>query len=83
MIWVKYKKLPKWYYSALQLDKNNVYAANGIAVCLAELHLLTDAKLILEELRECANMPDVWVNLGNIFGERENYDGAIKSMKLL
>ena len=52
----KLNEAAKWYYQALQMDPNNVYAANGIAVCLAELHLLTEAKLILEQLREVISL---------------------------
>ena len=44
----------KWFYSALNLNKNNVYAANGLAVCLAELNLLSEAKIILEQVMECS-----------------------------
>eukprot|EP00492_Amphilonche_elongata_P005194 TRINITY_DN660_c0_g1_i1.p1 TRINITY_DN660_c0_g1~~TRINITY_DN660_c0_g1_i1.p1 ORF type:complete len:560 (-),score=172.71 TRINITY_DN660_c0_g1_i1:2-1681(-) len=73
----KLNEAAKWYYQALQMDPNNVYAANGIAVCLAELHLLTEAKLILEQLREVSNLADVWVNLGHIFMKKQFIQGAV------
>lgn len=74
----KFREAARWYYRALQLDPKNIFAANGLAVVLAELNLLTEGQLILQELQQVSDDTDFLVNFGNIFVKKETYPVAIK-----
>jgi len=67
----------KWFHKALDKDSNNVYAAHGLAVCLAELGELEKAKNIFYQVREKCNIPELLVNQAHILMVQQNYPHAI------
>jgi RNA polymerase-associated protein CTR9 len=72
------------YQKVLHLHSNNIYAANGVGVCLAEQGKIAAAKDVFTAVQEVAAgstercLPDVWVNLAHIYLALAQYNSAIK-----
>eukprot|EP00240_Pyramimonas_obovata_P000109 CAMPEP_0118921074 /NCGR_PEP_ID=MMETSP1169-20130426/461_1 /TAXON_ID=36882 /ORGANISM="Pyramimonas obovata, Strain CCMP722" /LENGTH=1092 /DNA_ID=CAMNT_0006861731 /DNA_START=195 /DNA_END=3470 /DNA_ORIENTATION=- len=72
------------YQKVLHLHSDNIYAANGIGVCLAEQGKIDQAKDVFTSVQEVAAgstercLPDVWVNLAHIYLALAQYNSAIK-----
>lgn len=86
----KYKRAAEYYYQALKQEPGNAYAAQGIAVLLAEdramattldgrMRDLKEAISILSRVRDTLNDESVYVNLGHVFYEREESLKAIEA----
>lgn len=72
------------YQKVLGLQPNNMYAANGIGVVLAEKGMFDVSKDIFTQVQEAAtgnlavDMPDVWINLGHIYLAQGQFGLAVK-----
>ncbi|KAG0578736.1 hypothetical protein KC19_4G046400 [Ceratodon purpureus] len=72
------------YQKVLGLQPNNMYAANGIGVVLAEKGMFDISKDIFTQVQEAAtgnlavDMPDVWINLGHIYLAQGHFGLAVK-----
>eukprot|EP01114_Cavostelium_apophysatum_P004221 TRINITY_DN1439_c0_g2_i1.p1 TRINITY_DN1439_c0_g2~~TRINITY_DN1439_c0_g2_i1.p1 ORF type:complete len:1096 (-),score=375.65 TRINITY_DN1439_c0_g2_i1:61-3174(-) len=55
-----------FYWKVLQMDPNNIYAANGLGIYFAEKGSLNEAKDFFQQVREAADIPDVYINLGHV-----------------
>lgn len=67
-----------FYAQALKRDPKNSYAANGLAIVLAENNHIDQAKDIFTQVREAS--PDnssAWINLAHVFVELKQYNHAI------
>lgn len=76
-----------FFEKALQIDKNNVYAALGIGAVLAEKGYLNEAKDVLTKVREnhahdndskLSAIPETWINLGHLSMANKQYMNAAK-----
>ncbi|CAO3590033.1 unnamed protein product [Absidia cylindrospora] len=73
-----YKLAVNFYTQALKRDPKNAYAANGLAIVLAENNNVDQAKDIFAQVRESSpNNPCVWINLAHIFVELKHLSQAI------
>ncbi len=78
-----YEKAVEFYDKALQLDPKNAYAAQGIAIALAEDKKdLTTAVQIFSKVRDTIRDANVFVNLGHVFAELKQYSRSIESVSL-
>lgn len=76
-----YEKAVEFYDKALQLDSKNAYAAQGIAISLAEDKKdLTAAVQIFSKVRDTVRDANVYVNLGHVFAELKQYSRSIESV---
>ncbi|KAK9452877.1 hypothetical protein V1511DRAFT_490320 [Dipodascopsis uninucleata] len=73
-----YEKAVEFFDKSLQLDKNNAYAAQGIAIALAEDKKYAKAVGIFSKIRETINDVSAYVNLGHSLTEMKNYSRAIE-----
>eukprot|EP01125_Pyxidicula_operculata_P017886 TRINITY_DN6313_c0_g1_i2.p1 TRINITY_DN6313_c0_g1~~TRINITY_DN6313_c0_g1_i2.p1 ORF type:complete len:849 (-),score=179.17 TRINITY_DN6313_c0_g1_i2:41-2587(-) len=72
----------KFFVSVLEGDKQNIYAANGMAILIQEHGMLDEAKEILTMVRESAsNVPDVWINLAHLSVMQGQFFPAIRLYK--
>jgi len=72
-----YKLATGFFSQTLKRDPYNVYAANGIAITLAERGHINDAKEIFNQVRESAiNNPSIWVNLAHVHVELGQFKQA-------
>lgn len=79
-----YEKAVEFYDKALQLDSKNAYAAQGIAISLAEDKKdLTAAVQIFSKVRDTVRDANVYVNLGHVFAELKQYSRSIESVSRL
>ncbi|ETV78135.1 hypothetical protein H257_08339 [Aphanomyces astaci] len=78
--YVKNMTLSETYYKkTLSGHAQNVYAANGIGIMLAEKGQFDKAKLVFAQVREAApDMPDAWINLGHIHMAEHRFGEAIQ-----
>ena len=77
-----YSRALHHYYTSLNLNLHNAYAANGIAVILAEKGHFREAKDIFLQLREALPVaPDIWLNLAHVEMEQESYVKAIRLVR--
>ena len=72
------KKFLKWandfYWKVWKDEPNNIFAASGIGMILAEKDKLAAAQLIFTQVREgSTDMPDAWINLANTFMAQSNF----------
>ncbi|KAL6076361.1 protein required for normal CLN1 and CLN2 G1 cyclin expression, variant 3 [Balamuthia mandrillaris] len=68
-----------FYWKVLLRNPNNIYAANGIGIIMAEKGNLNEAKDFFIKVRETtASMADVWVNLAHIYLAQGQFVNAIK-----
>ncbi|KAH6720479.1 putative RNA polymerase II transcription elongation factor [Leptodontidium sp. MPI-SDFR-AT-0119] len=75
-----YSKAVEFFEKVLQLDPQNAYAAQGIAIALIEDKKdLQNALLILHKVRDTIQDAYVYVNLGHIYSEMKQYSRAIES----
>lgn len=75
-----YSKAVEFFEKVLQLDPQNAYAAQGIAIALIEDKKdLQNALLILHKVRDTIEDAYVSVNLGHIYSEMRQYSKAIES----
>ncbi|CEP12047.1 hypothetical protein [Parasitella parasitica] len=73
-----YKLAVNFYSQALRRDPNNVYAANGLAITIAENGHYEQARDLFNQVREAAvNNASVWVNLAHVYVELKLYKQAI------
>ena len=78
------EKAREFYQKALVQQPNNMYAANGIGIVLAERGLFDVSKDIFTQVQEAAtgnlavDMPDVWINLGHIYLAQGQFALAVK-----
>lgn len=73
-----YKLAVNFYSQALRRDPYNVYAANGLAITIAENGHLEQASDLFNQVREAAvNNANVWVNLAHVSVELKQYRKAI------
>lgn len=75
-----YAKSAEFFEKALSLDPKNAYAAMGIAIALAEDKKdLKNALTIMIKVRDTVKEPHVYVNLGHIYAELQQWSKAIES----
>ncbi|OZJ04482.1 hypothetical protein BZG36_02674 [Bifiguratus adelaidae] len=73
-----YRLAVEFYDKVLRKDPNNVFAANGIAIAIAQKGMLQEAKDYFSQIREAAGkVPAVSVNLAHIYTELGQYRHAI------
>ncbi|PPR86876.1 hypothetical protein GOBAR_AA33811 [Gossypium barbadense] len=78
------EKAKELYTRVLVQHTDNLYAANGAAVVLAEKGQFDVSKDIFTQVQEGASgsvfvqMPDVWINLAHIFFAQGNFALAVK-----
>ena len=82
------KKSQRFYQKALTQQANNMYAANGIGIVLAERGLFKVAKDIFTQVQEAAVtgtlqavnsiQADVWINLGHTYLAQGQFALAVK-----
>lgn len=79
----EYTKAVEFFDKALQLDPNNAYAAQGIAIALAEDKKdYRTALSILLQVRESIKDANVYVNLGHTYAELRQFTKAIESYEI-
>jgi len=75
-----YKHAVELFDKALRLDNQNIYAANGIAIALAERGYIDVAKNLFIQIREVkSSVESIWINLGHIYTELGQYQSAINN----
>lgn len=75
-----YSKAVEFFEKVLQLDPQNAYAAQGIAIALIEDKKdFQNALLILHLVRDTIKDAHVYVNLGHVYSEMRQYSRAIES----
>ncbi|KAG0180123.1 protein required for normal CLN1 and CLN2 G1 cyclin expression [Apophysomyces sp. BC1021] len=73
-----YKLALNFYTQALKRDPKNSYAANGLAIILAENGEINQAKKLLNEVRETMDHnPSIFINLAHCHVELKQYREAI------
>lgn len=74
-----YVRAVEFFDKALQLDPQNAYAAQGIAIALIEDKKdLNHALQIMMKVKDTVKEPSVYVNLGHIFAELKQFTKAIE-----
>ncbi|KAJ5888924.1 hypothetical protein N7495_008965 [Penicillium taxi] len=75
-----YQRAVEFFDKALQLDPQNAYAAQGIAIALVDDKKdFATALQILTRVRETVKDPSVYLNLGHVYGEQRQYSRAIEN----
>lgn len=78
-----YSRAVEFFDKALQLDPKNAYAAQGIAIALAEDKKdLKTALSIFLKVRETVKDSHIFVNLGHIYAELRQYTKAIECYEM-
>ncbi|KAI8983855.1 hypothetical protein BDB01DRAFT_118794 [Pilobolus umbonatus] len=73
-----YKLAVNFYSQALRRDPTNAYAANGLAIVIAENGFLEQARDIFNQVREASvTNASVWINLAHTYVELKLYKQAI------
>jgi RNA polymerase-associated protein CTR9 len=73
-----YQLAVNFYAQALKRDPNNAYAANGLAITIAETGHIEQARDLFNQVREAAvSNSSVWVNLAHAYVELKQYKQAI------
>lgn len=79
----EYTKAVEFFDKALQLDPHNAYAAQGIAIALAEDKKDYRAALgVFLQVRESIKDANVYVNLGHTYAELRQFTKAIESYEM-
>jgi len=75
-----YKRAVELFDKAIILDKQNIYAVNGIAIALAERGYIDVAQNLFIQIREVkSSVEAIWINLGHIYIELGQYQSAINN----
>jgi RNA polymerase-associated protein CTR9 len=75
-----YEKAVEFFDKALQLDPQNAYAAQGVAIALIEDKKdLAAAVQILTKVKETMKDASVYINLGHVYVELKQYSRAIEN----
>jgi RNA polymerase-associated protein CTR9 len=77
-----YFKAAELFDKALQLDKYNAYAAQGIAIILAETKRPEAALPIFNKIRETLDDLTIYINLGHCYVELREFPKAIGAYEL-
>ncbi|KAI9475952.1 MAG: hypothetical protein EXX96DRAFT_283036 [Benjaminiella poitrasii] len=73
-----YKLAINFYSQTLRRDPMNIYAANGLAIVIAETGHTEQARDLFNQVREAnVNNANVWVNLAHVYVELKQYKQAI------
>ena len=76
-----YEKAVEFFDKALQLDPRNAYAAQGIAIALADdKRDFSSAVQVFSKVRDTVWESSVSINLGHVYGELKQYSRAIESV---
>lgn len=79
----EYTKAVEFFDKALQLDANNAFAAQGIAIALAEDKKdYKTALTIFLQVRESIKDANLFVNLGHTYAELRQFSKAIESYEI-
>lgn len=79
----EYTKAVEFFDKALQLDPLNAYAAQGIAIALAENKKdYRGALTVLLQVRETIKDSNIYVNLGHTYAELRQFTKAIESYEI-
>jgi len=71
----------EFFDKALQLDNQNAYAAQGIAIAMVEdKRDFTHATPIFIKVKDTIRDPNVNVNLGHVYAELRNWTKAIENV---
>lgn len=74
-----YERGIEFFSKALQLDPKNAYAAQGVAIAMAEDKKdFTGAIQIFNKIKETVREPCVLINLGHAYGEMKQFQRAIE-----
>jgi RNA polymerase-associated protein CTR9 len=74
----------KLFADALKWDNKNVYAANGLAIAMAETGYLVEAKDAFSQIREAyPTLTSAQVNLAHVWVELGQYHSAIALVRLI
>ena len=78
-----YTRAVEFFDKALQLDPKNAYAAQGIAIALVEDKKDPKAALtMLLKVRETVKDANVYINIGHIYSELQQFSKAIESYEI-
>ncbi|KAK9365277.1 hypothetical protein V1509DRAFT_585655 [Lipomyces kononenkoae] len=77
-----YEKAVEFFDKALLLDPRSSYAAQGIAIALAEDRKFNKAVGIFGKVRETLNDVSAYINLGHCLTELKNYTRAIECYEI-
>ncbi|KAK9494510.1 hypothetical protein V1508DRAFT_412628 [Lipomyces doorenjongii] len=77
-----YEKAVEFFDKSLLLDPHNSYAAQGIAIALAEDRKFNKAVGIFGKIRETLNDVSAYINLGHCLTELKNYTRAIECYEI-
>lgn len=78
-----YGRAVEFYEKALQLDPKNAYAAQGVAIALAEDKKdYKNALNIFLQVRETIKSAHVYINLGHTYAELRQFSKAIESYEM-
>ncbi|CAM6088195.1 unnamed protein product [Calypogeia fissa] len=78
------EKAKELYQKVLMQKPNNMFAANGIGIVLAEKGIFDVSKEVFTQVQEAAagnvtvEMPDVWINLAHVYLAQGQFALAIK-----
>ena len=79
-----YERAVEFFHKALQLDPRNAYAAQGIAIALAEDKKdFASAINIFSKIKDTIKESSVLINLGHAFGELKQWPKAIESVSVV
>ena len=74
-----YERAIEFFAKALQLDAKNAYAAQGIAIAMAEDKKdFQGATQIFAKIKETVKESCVLINLGHVYGEQKQFQRAIE-----
>ncbi|KAJ5466722.1 hypothetical protein N7539_009451 [Penicillium diatomitis] len=74
-----YQRAVEFFDKALQLDPQNAYAAQGIAIALIDDKKdHSNALQILTRVRDTVQDPSVYLNLGHVYAELRQYSRSIE-----
>lgn len=77
-----YFKAAEFFDKALQIDSSNAYAAQGVAIILAETKRAEAALHIFGKVRETLNDVSIYINTGDCLVELKDYSKAIESYEI-
>lgn len=72
-----------FFTQALKREPTNIYAANGLAIVMAENGHLDFARDLFQRVREATStFPSIWVNLAHFLVETKHYADAVVMVRL-